>query len=146
MTAASPYFERALKTTFKEGQNSRVELEEEDPATFGFLNEYLHQGYIEHQDPSIQGSKGASPLMAEWGSLWLLAHYLQIQRLMNYCMWRLLTLDTQGVIFPLQDIERLYGVTFLRDEVQVLVATHFWVMKQPKNGSLPLYTTQYEHD
>lgn len=51
LTAASPCFKNALKATFKEGQNDRVELEEEEPAIFGLVNEYLHQGSI-NQEPS----------------------------------------------------------------------------------------------
>lgn len=46
LTDASPYFKNALQTTFKEGFENRVELEEEDPAIFGLLNEYIHIGGI----------------------------------------------------------------------------------------------------
>lgn len=86
LTISSAYFQRALQTTFKEGQDCQVDLCEEDPLVFGLLNEYLYRGGIR---PSTKTLDFKSPLVC-FGELWLLAHYLQMPKLVNYSMWRIL--------------------------------------------------------
>lgn len=86
LTTSSAYFQRALQTTFKEGQDCRVDLCEEDPLVFGLLNEYLYKTVIK---PSSETSDFKNPLVC-FGELWLLAHYLQMPKLVNYSMWRIL--------------------------------------------------------
>ncbi len=40
---AAEYFQRALKTTFKEGAENRVVPEEEIPEVFGLVNGYIYR-------------------------------------------------------------------------------------------------------
>lgn len=86
LTTSSAYFQRALQTTFKEGQDCQVDLREEDPLVFGLLNEYLYKTVIKSSTETLDFK---SPLVC-FGELWLLAHYLQMPKLVNYSMWRIL--------------------------------------------------------
>lgn len=98
LASASPYFKTALKDTFKEGKNDRVERSEEDSRIFGLVNKYLPQGTIKQITTKLAGSASvsASPSMVDHCGLWCLAHYLQIEALMDYSTWRLLITHRRG--------------------------------------------------
>ena len=86
LTTSSAYFQRALQSTFKEGKESKVELEEEDPLIFGLMNEYLYSGHV-RVSCSIVTKKRLRWLC--FCELWLLAHYLQMPKLINYAMYQI---------------------------------------------------------
>lgn len=47
---ASPYFGKALKTTFlQEGASGKFELDDKDLEIFGLVNEFIHLGTIDKQ-------------------------------------------------------------------------------------------------
>ena len=110
LTSSSAYFQRALKSTFKEGDTGQVNLEEDDPQVFGLVNEYLYTGVI-------AVSRVDTGFLRLFSELWLLAHYLQIPRLVNYAMWRLVSWagqdsfdlnDASGIAFRIREVEELY--------------------------------------
>lgn len=107
LTSSSAYFQRALKSTFKEGDTGQVNLEEDDPQVFGLVNEYLYTGVI-------AVSRVDTDFLRWFSELWLLAHYLQIPRLVNYAMWRLVSWagqdlnDASGMALNIREVEELY--------------------------------------
>lgn len=124
---ASPYFENALKTTsFAEGASLKFELDDRDPQIFGLLNEFIHLGSIRQRERKHIGYTPAElqfgldenapsiiwecPTMMEYAHLWLLAHYLQITPLLNYSMWRLVTMTNNlEYSIAIGDMEDLYA-------------------------------------
>lgn len=108
-SASSAYFNtRVLKSTFKEGQDIRVELEEEDPAISGFLNEYLCTC------TSTANVEPADNIMCNLCELWLLAHYGQVSELLSYAIcclmhWRDMEMSKESPqLYPSHDFEDLY--------------------------------------
>lgn len=110
LTSSSAYFQRALKSTFKEGDTGQVNLEDEDPQAFGLVNEYLHTS-------TIAVSRLDTDFLRSFSELWLLAHYLQIPTLIKYAMWQLVSWagqdsfaldDASGTTIRIRDIEEFY--------------------------------------
>lgn len=106
LTSELPYFKNALKATFKEGQDDRVELEQEGATICGLVKEFLHEGSIEQTASEAEANTAAA--MADYCYLWCLAHYLQIDSLMNYGKWRLLSIMDKGGMAQLRTIEAIY--------------------------------------
>lgn len=104
LTSSSAYFQRALQPAFKEGNTRKIELEDEDPAIFGLLNNYLYTGRL--QSPGVTIAQRAS--MPTLCAVWLLAHYLQIPKLVNHATSCLFKAMQAGNVLAPQDLEEIY--------------------------------------
>ena len=140
LTSSSAYFQRALKSTFKEGDTGQVNLEEDDPQVFGLVNEYLYTG-------TISVSRVDTDFLRSFSELWLLAHYLQIPRLVNYAMGRLVSWtgegsfaldDASGMALRIRDVEELYKRAPMESKLRkFLVDLLIWKTAQEPSDDAP---------
>ncbi|KFZ04807.1 hypothetical protein V501_08964 [Pseudogymnoascus sp. VKM F-4519 (FW-2642)] len=118
----SAYFKAALRGSFLGGKEQKVEFQDENPAAFEVVVEWLYTHAIKEYRPDEGYDFGDEPSFARLLDTWVLADYLQMPKVQNAVMNMLNDRVSSRQITLIVEFTRIYDMVADNSRLKIWMA------------------------